>query len=138
MRHESYKEDEDFFFNNDFSDQIFLVKKEELLRKIYKFKHIYSLRFPLAHIGSIFEKRVDSYIKKNNKTRLIYKKAIYIHPKSSGSPYPKSSILKNIEHYFYMLIIIIYYYCFHFFRDKWKRMKVIDFFKIFAINKFKQ
>jgi len=116
IKHESYDEDEEFSYNKDFSDQIFLTKKENLLKPIYKYNHIYSLRFPLAHIGSTFEKRIDGYMKKKNKTRLIFKEAVYVHPQDSGSPYPNVSIFRIILHYIFMVIVVTYYYFFLSFR----------------------
>jgi hypothetical protein len=112
MRHESYQEDENYFYNDDFSDQIFLVRKKDFLRPIYGHNHIYSLRFPLAHIGSVFEKRIDSYMKRQNKIRIIFKKVPYLHLKNNGFPYPKTNIFRVCLHYIFMVIVIVYYHTF--------------------------
>jgi len=117
IRRECYKENSIFIYNDDFSDQIFLVKKENILKPIYKYWHIYSLRFPLAYLGSTFERRIDSFVKETNRTRLIFKKAIYIHPQESGTPYPKKIFLQKIKHYWYMIIIVLYYYWFYPYRN---------------------
>lgn len=105
---ESIFDSENFWYTQDFSDQIFLVKRVDFLKPIYEYFHIYSLRYPLAIFGSIFEMRVDSYMRCNNKIRLTYKKAVYTHPDNSGSPYPKRSIIETLTHYTYMLIILSY------------------------------
>lgn len=107
---ESLFKSEDFLYTQDFSDQIFLVKKTNFIKPIYKFFHIYSLRFPLAEFGSIFEKRVDSYLRCKGKIRVTYRKAMYSHPDNSGTPYPKGSIYQQFLHKLYFVLIAIYYF----------------------------
>jgi len=107
-KHESFKEDKFFFYTHDFSDQVYLIRRVDFLKPIYKYWHIYSLRCPLAHIGSTYEKRVDGYMKRKNKIRITHKKAVYHHPDDSGHSYPAMSIVDIIKHYVFMVLITIY------------------------------
>lgn len=107
---ESLYSNEDFLYTQDFSDQIFLVKKTDFIKPIYKFFHIYSLRFPLAEFGSIFEKRVDSYLRCKGKIRVTYRKATYTHPDASGTPYPNRSFYHKILNHLFFVLIATYYF----------------------------
>jgi hypothetical protein len=86
----------DFATGYSFSDQVFLGKTEQFARPIYNEKCLASLRFPLAHLGSVFEERVDSYMRNNKLKRCIYIPAEYRHPEETiGLGYPKG--LSRIE-----------------------------------------
>ena len=78
----------DFALSYGFSDQVFLVRSKELARPIYKEKCLASLRYPLAHIGSIFEMRVDAYMRTHRRLRATYISATYINPDNEGLSYP--------------------------------------------------
>jgi hypothetical protein len=70
----------DFLIGYGFSDQVYLVRRCDLARPIYKCRCPASLRFPMAHIGSIFEKRVDSYMRTHKRLRASYTRVFYFHP----------------------------------------------------------
>jgi hypothetical protein len=73
-----------------FSDQVFLGRTKQFASPIYKEKCLASLRFPLAYLGSTFEKRIDSYMRNNKIKRAIYIPAEYRHPEETiGLGYPK-------------------------------------------------
>ena len=78
----------DFALSYGFSDQVFLVRSNELSRPIYKEKCLASLRYPMAHIGSIFEMRVDAYMRTHRRLRATYISATYINPDNEGLSYP--------------------------------------------------
>ncbi len=79
----------DFALGYGFSDQVFLARTERLARPIYKEKCLASLRFPLAHILSSFEMRIDAYMRNHRLQRAIYLPAVYRHPaETEGSAYP--------------------------------------------------
>lgn len=93
----SILEKKDCFIGQHFSDQCYLINKHELLRPIYHYKDIFSLRFPLSTLFSIFEKRIDSYMRSSNRYRITYKHTTYTHPSSTiGANHPKASILQKI------------------------------------------
>jgi hypothetical protein len=87
---------DDFALGYGFSDQVFLVRSKESARPIYKEKCLASLRYPMAHIGSIFEKRVDAYMRTHRRLRAIHIPAKYIHqPDTCGLSYPPELSLKE-------------------------------------------
>ena len=89
IRREARQEDEEFLVGYGFSDQLFLARAAELRRPIYKYRHPFSLRYPLAHISPIFEQRIDSYMRRRHRLRLTYKGVSYAHPRETeGLSYP--------------------------------------------------
>ena len=75
---ESIGENDKFYLNYGFSDQCYLVKTSEFRKPIYSFKHEASERYP-TYGGELFEKRVDSYLRVNDKVRLTSKIDGYKH-----------------------------------------------------------
>jgi len=74
---ESYKTDRDFFVaKQGFSDQCFLVRREDFRQPIY-----HEIRKDANHYprGDVFEKRVFSYMKNRKWKRLIYRHGSYTH-----------------------------------------------------------
>ena len=88
----------DFAFGFGFSDQVFLARTRQFARPIYGEKCLSSLRYPLAHLGSIFEERVDAYMRNHRLWRAIYAPAVYHHPEETiGLGYPKG--ISNVEYF---------------------------------------
>ena len=76
---QAVNEDEDFYYSpGGFSDQMYFVKTREFRAQIYNFRHVESDRYPI-HAHGLFEQRVDSYLRVNNKLRATYKHAAYRH-----------------------------------------------------------
>jgi len=74
---ESYRAKTGFFVAKEgFSDQLFLVRSEDFRAPIYSEIREDSHHFPR---GSVFEKRVFSYMKNHGWKRLTYQKASYVH-----------------------------------------------------------
>ena len=74
---EAYKKKRGFFIAKEgFSDQMFLVKREDFQRPIY-----HEIREDASHYprGEVFEKRVYSYMKNHGWQRMTYKYGYYIH-----------------------------------------------------------
>ena len=71
-RNESDKvlNDGKFYLAKGFSDQCYLINTEVFKNPIYNFKHPYLERYP-KYGGNLFEKRVDSYMRTNDKNRII-------------------------------------------------------------------
>jgi hypothetical protein len=79
-----------FALSYGFSDQVFLARTDQFARPIYGEKCLASLRYPLAHLGSVFEERVDAYMRNRRLYRAIYTPAVYHHPEETiGLGYPK-------------------------------------------------
>lgn len=84
-----YAVEGDFALGYGFSDQVFLARTERLARPIYRETCLASLRFPLAHMVSSFEMRIDAYMRNHRLFRAIYLPAVYRHPpETEGSAYP--------------------------------------------------
>ena len=90
---ESIAQIDDFYLGFGFSDQCFLIRTNDFRQKIYNEKHLDSQRYPL-YGGELFEKRVDSYMRLNNKYRITHKKNTYV-----SLNFPK--IKNKIKEYFY-------------------------------------
>jgi hypothetical protein len=77
VKSESTTEISNFFLGSGFSDQCYLIKNEVFRKNIYNEKNIMSERYP-DYGGELFEKRVDSFMKNNNKFRITHKYDYYI------------------------------------------------------------
>jgi hypothetical protein len=77
VKSESTTEISNFFLGSGFSDQCYLIKNEVFRKNIYNEKNIMSDRYP-DYGGELFEKRVDSFMKNNNKFRITHKNDYYI------------------------------------------------------------
>lgn len=78
----------DFALGHGFSDQVFLARRSELARPIYRDRTLARLRYPLAHLGDIFEARVDSHMRRAGRLRATYLPAVYLHDLGIGTAYP--------------------------------------------------
>ena len=88
---EAVGKDGDFFIGYGFSDQLFLGDRKRMAAKIYKEFAPASLRYPLSHICSPFEQRVDSYMRNHKLKRATYAYSSYTHPEDEGTTYPTSN-----------------------------------------------
>lgn len=86
-----------FAFGYGVSDQLFLVRRDELGRPIYKCRCLASLRYPLAHVASVFEERLDAYMRTHRRLRATYTQAVYFHPLDEGAGYPAISRLEKLR-----------------------------------------
>jgi len=75
---ESIGEIGDFYLGFGFSDQCYLIKTDVFKKHIYNENNIQSERYP-KYGGELFEKRVDSYMRNNNRYRITSKKVSYSH-----------------------------------------------------------
>ncbi|MFN0058773.1 MAG: hypothetical protein ACKVX7_09990 [Planctomycetota bacterium] len=69
----------DFALGGGFSDQVFLVRREEFARPIYGHWSLASWRYPLTHVARIFEARVDAYLRATQRLRATHLRCIYRH-----------------------------------------------------------
>jgi hypothetical protein len=80
----------DFVLDYGCSDVVFLADRRSLAKPLYKYWCPASLRHPLAHLGAIFEQRLDSYMRRKRKYRATYTKAVYVHDNANlGQSYPQ-------------------------------------------------
>ena len=103
LQSESCYETNQFYIGFGLSDQIFLVRRDTLLAPIYQYRHLYSLRFPLAHVSSTFEKRVDSFMRKTRKYRAVHKDTLYTHDYQQGA-HPSGNLFQKLKFQINMMI----------------------------------
>ena len=87
----------DFAIGYGFSDQLFLTRRKDLNAPIYNYFCPISLRYPLAHLGSTFEKRIDAYMRNKGRTRATYKKLRYLHPENEGVMHPPANAIEKAK-----------------------------------------
>lgn len=75
---ESRYELDDFYIGDGFSDQCFLIRKNDFCKGIYNERHPDEIKFP-AYAGDSFERRVYCWMRNNNILRGTYKHCSYIH-----------------------------------------------------------
>lgn len=73
---EALKKKREFFISEKFSDQLFLVQKEDFRAPIYNEIREDSHHYPK---GDVFEKRVFSFMKNHGWKRMTYRNGSYIH-----------------------------------------------------------
>jgi hypothetical protein len=88
LKHETIEWTGEFALGVGFSDQLFLARRSELARPIYGERCVARLRYPMAHVGHIFEARVDAYMRHHHRLRATYLGATYVHPENMGVSYP--------------------------------------------------
>jgi hypothetical protein len=87
-----------FVIGRGFSDQLFLVRRSELAGPIYSERCIARLRYPVAHLGHIFEARVDAYMRHNDRLRATYADARYLHPwDPHATAYPRGTLAQRVR-----------------------------------------
>jgi len=69
---ESIEQIEGFYSSYGFSDQAYLIKKQDFIKNIYNEKNKESERYP-KYGGELFEKRVDSFMRNHQKLRITNK-----------------------------------------------------------------
>lgn len=85
-----------FVIGRGFSDQLFLVRRSEFGRAIYSQRCVARLRYPVAHLGHIFEARVDAYMRHNGRLRATYADVRYLHPWDPHSTaYPHGTLFQR-------------------------------------------
>jgi hypothetical protein len=96
-----------FILSYGFTDQVFLLRRSEFARPIYRFWVPISMRFPVSHVGPYFEQWVDAYMRVHSRLRATYLPATFVHATEEGSAYPKARILRlkdTLRHLFVAVI----------------------------------
>lgn len=75
---ESDYETDDWYIGYGFSDQCFLVRRDEFFQDIYKERHPDEIRYPI-YGGDGFEKRVNSYMRNHERYSATNKHVSYLH-----------------------------------------------------------
>ncbi len=91
LRRHTCEEIGGFALGYGFSDQVFLARRSELARPIYGERTLARLRYPVAHLGDIFEARLDSYMRRHGRLRATYAPVTWVHGATMGMKYPPRS-----------------------------------------------
>ena len=75
---ESVYETEDFYIGSGFSDQCFLIRRDDFHGDIYKEFHPDGEKYPV-YGGDLFEKRVYCWMRNHQFLRATYKHSCYLH-----------------------------------------------------------
>jgi hypothetical protein len=97
-REASCRENDTFFIGYGFSDQCYLVRRDDFRSTIYNERHPFSDRHYPHYGGDSFEKRVGAWMLNHDHQRLTHKHVSYIHKN-----FPRSSLKKR------MLRLLHYY-----------------------------
>ena len=89
--------DDLFELDYGFSDQLFLARRSDLRRPIYRWNCPASLRYPLAHVAPVFEQRVDAYMRWHRLLRATYLGAVYTHPEPAGATYRPRTVPERLR-----------------------------------------
>jgi hypothetical protein len=94
----TFERDGEFALGHGFSDQVWLARRRELARPIYHQRSLARLRFPMAHVGHIFEARVDAHLRHRGRLRATHVRATYRHPPNMGVSYPPRTGLQSLRY----------------------------------------
>jgi len=98
LARETLEERPPFALGFGFSDQVFLARRSELARPIYSERCIARLRYPVAHLGHIFEARIDAYMRHNHRLRATHTGVRYLHPwDPAATAYPHGTMLQRMR-----------------------------------------
>jgi len=78
----------DFALGLGFSDQLFLARRSELAKPIYRQRCLATRRYPMANVSPTFEARVDAWMRHHERLRANFVPAVYAHPDEIGGAYP--------------------------------------------------
>lgn len=96
LRRHTCEQAGEFALGYGFSDQVFLARRSDLARPIYGQRTMARLRYPVAHLGYIFEARLDSYMRRNGRLRATYTPATWVHRSTMGVEYPARSLRETL------------------------------------------
>jgi hypothetical protein len=94
----TFERDGEFALGHGFSDQVWLARRAQLSRPIYHERSLARLRYPMAHVGHIFEARVDAYLRRQGRLRATHVRATYRHPPNMGVSYPARTRMQTLRY----------------------------------------
>lgn len=100
--------DGEFVITQGFSDQVFLCRRSDFARPIYGERCVARWRYPMIAIEPIFEARVDSWMRHNDRFRAVYMAARYVHPKhGEGDRYPGMTVVERLRRFCGLVVIAV-------------------------------
>lgn len=92
---ESFKQIEGFYLGYGFSDQAYLIRKNDFMKNIYNETNKESERYP-KYGGELFEKRVDSFMRNYQKLRITSKYCSYVSENFPRNWFSRKILRSNI------------------------------------------
>lgn len=97
-RREAQHVDGDFAVGYGFSDQVYLMRRSQFARPIYRKIAPASWRGPLSHVEPIFEQRVDAWMRRTGHLRATYLPAAVSMPTADfGASYPAADLRSKVR-----------------------------------------
>ena len=93
----------EFLLGYGFTDQIFLTRRSELARPVYRsalpvvLRSPASLRYPASFDSTVFEMRVDAYMRAHGRLRATHRHVRYDHSTPDGSSYRPRGVAQRIR-----------------------------------------
>ena len=93
----------DFLLGYGFTDQIFLTRRSELSRPVYRsalpvvLRSPASLRYPASFDSTVFEMRVDAYMRAHGRLRATHRWIRYDHATPDGSTYRPVGLAQRLR-----------------------------------------
>ena len=84
--------DGDFAIGQGFTDQVWLGRRSEMGRPIYRQRCIALRRYPLSYVGAIFEARVDAHMRHAGRLRATHRGVVYEHAVEMGTSWPSLTL----------------------------------------------
>lgn len=109
IRDEMLCEIDSFSLSYGFSDQCFLLKRQNIQQITWDNICPVSLRYPLAHISTLFEQRIDAYMRRSKKLRATFMHATYSH-KNEGLSYPMATSSEKARRLIYNFMLKALHY----------------------------
>ena len=98
LEREAVEQAGDFTLSQGFSDQVFLVRRADFARPIYRQRCLALYRYPLSHVADVFEARVDAHMRHAGLLRATYRPVTYVHPAAgAGASYPAESLRERVR-----------------------------------------
>jgi hypothetical protein len=98
LERETIERRDDFALGHGFSDQVFLARRADLASPIYGQRCLAVVRSPLAHLGKIFETRIDLWMRHHDRLRATYVPVRYVHPPAqAGASYPQATPVERLR-----------------------------------------
>ena len=96
-----------FYFCYAFGDAFFFIRTKDFSKDIYNYRTLAAFAaYPLSYIFPIFEQRVNSYIRCNNKLFAYHIQSLYSQP-NEGNFYNKTKFVYKIKRLYQIIIRII-------------------------------
>lgn len=97
LQRELRERSDDFALGYGFSDQLYLLRREEFALPIYRCSTPISWRYPLSYQSPVFEQRVDAYMRVHHRLRGTYMGVQYRHEGAEGACYRRMTTAERLK-----------------------------------------